>query len=49
VRRSAYAQLTGHAVDGKRTVDLERTRLADIGGTWEHLKTGAARKLVVTP
>jgi hypothetical protein len=43
VRRSAYAQLTGHAVDGKRTVDRERTRLADISGTWEHLKTGAAR------
>jgi NADPH2:quinone reductase len=49
VRRSAYAQLTGHAIDGKLTVDLEQTRLEDIGGTWEHLKTGASRKLVVTP
>jgi NADPH2:quinone reductase len=49
VRRSAYAQLTGHAIDGKLTVDLEQTRLEDISGTWEHLKTGASRKLVVTP
>ena len=49
VRRSAYAQLAGHAVDGKFAMDLEQTRLEDISGTWEHLKTGAARKLVVTP
>jgi NADPH2:quinone reductase len=48
-RRSAYAKLTGHAIDGKLTVDLEQTRLEDISGTWEHLKTGASRKLVVTP
>jgi NADPH:quinone reductase-like Zn-dependent oxidoreductase len=48
-RRSAYAQLTAHAVDGKLSVDLERTRLEDIGRTWEHLKTGPARKLVVAP
>jgi NADPH:quinone reductase-like Zn-dependent oxidoreductase len=48
-RRSAYAQLAGAALDGKLTVDLERTRLEDIGRTWEHLKAGAARKLVVTP
>jgi NADPH:quinone reductase-like Zn-dependent oxidoreductase len=48
VRRSAYAQLTGHAIDGKFTMDLERTRLADISETWEHLKTGSSRKLVVT-
>jgi NADPH:quinone reductase-like Zn-dependent oxidoreductase len=49
VRRSAYARLAGHAIDGKLTVDLEQTRLEDISGTWEHLKTGASRKLVVTP
>jgi NADPH:quinone reductase len=49
VRRSAYAQLAGHATDGKFTMDLEQTRLEDISGTWEHLKTGASRKLVVTP
>jgi hypothetical protein len=49
VRRSAYAQLTGHATDGKLTMDLEQTRLEGISGTWEHLKTGASRKLVVTP
>ena len=49
VRRSAYAQMAGHAVDGKLTVDLEQTRLEDISGTWEHLKTGASRKIVVTP
>ena len=48
-RRSAYAQLAGHAIDGKLTVDLERTRLEDISGTWEHLKAGASRKLAVTP
>ena len=29
VRRSAYAQMAGHAIDGKLTVDLERTRLED--------------------
>ena len=49
VRRSAYAQLAGHAIDGRLTADLEQTRLEDISETWEHLKTGAARKLVVTP
>jgi len=49
VRRSAYAQLMHHAVDGKLTLDLEQTRLDDISQTWEHLKTGAPRKLVVTP
>src|SRR5580704_11218673 len=48
-RRSAYAQLAGHATDGKITLDLEQTRLEDISGTWEHLKSGASRKLVVTP
>jgi len=48
VRRSAYAQLAGHAIDGKLTVDLEQTRLEDISRTWERLKTGASRKLVVT-
>jgi NADPH2:quinone reductase len=49
VRRAAYAQLVGHALDGKISMDLERTRLADIGETWELLKAGAPRKLVVTP
>jgi NADPH:quinone reductase-like Zn-dependent oxidoreductase len=49
VRRSAYAQLMRHAVDGKLTLDLEQTRLDDISQTWEHLKAGAPRKLVVTP
>jgi hypothetical protein len=49
VRRSAYAQLMRHAVDGKLTLDLEQTRLDDISQTWEHLKTGPPRKLVVTP
>jgi NADPH2:quinone reductase len=49
VRRSAYAQLAAHALEGKLTVELERTRLQDISETWEHLKTGASRKLVVTP
>jgi len=49
VRRSAYARLAGHATDGKLAVDLEQTRLEDISGTWEHLKTGASRKLVVMP
>ena len=34
--RPAYAQLAAHALDGKLTVDLERTRLEDISGTWEH-------------
>jgi len=49
VRRSAYAQLVHHAIDGKLTLDMERTRLDDISQTWEHLKTGPPRKLVVTP
>ena len=49
VRRSAYAQLMHHAVNGELTLDLEQTRLDDISQTWEHLKTGAPRKLVVTP
>jgi NADPH:quinone reductase-like Zn-dependent oxidoreductase len=49
VRRSAYAQLMHHASEGKFTLDLEQTRLDDISQTWEHLKTGPARKLVVTP
>ena len=49
VRRAAYAQLMHHAIAGKLTLDLEHTRLDDISQTWEHLKTGPARKLVVTP
>jgi NADPH:quinone reductase-like Zn-dependent oxidoreductase len=49
VRRAAYAQLMRHATDGKFTLDLEQTRLDDISQTWEHLKAGAPRKLVVTP
>jgi NADPH2:quinone reductase len=49
VRRAAYAQLMRHAMDGKLTLDLEQTRLDDISQTWEHLKTGPPRKLVVTP
>jgi NADPH:quinone reductase len=49
VRRSAYAHLMRHAVDGRLTLDLEQTRLDDIGQTWEHLKAGPPRKLVVTP
>jgi hypothetical protein len=49
VRRSAYAQLVRHAVDGKFTLDLEQTRLDDISQTWDRLKAGPPRKLVVTP
>jgi NADPH:quinone reductase-like Zn-dependent oxidoreductase len=49
VRRSAYAQLMRHAADGKYTVDMEQTRLADISQTWEQLVAGSPRKLVVTP
>ena len=48
VRRSAYAQLMRHALDGKLTLDLEQTRLDDISQTWERLKAGPPRKLVVT-
>jgi NADPH:quinone reductase-like Zn-dependent oxidoreductase len=49
VRRSAYAQLMRHAIDGEFSLDLEQTRLDDISQTWEQLKTGSVRKLVVTP
>jgi hypothetical protein len=49
VRRSAYAHLVRHAAGGKLTLDLEQTRLDDISQTWEHLKAGPPRKLVVTP
>jgi len=49
VRRSAYAQLMRHATDGRFTLDLEQTRLDDISQTWELLKTGSPRKLVVIP
>jgi len=49
IRRSAYEQLVRHAIDGKLTVDLERTPLDDISETWEHLKARSPRKLVVTP
>jgi NADPH:quinone reductase-like Zn-dependent oxidoreductase len=49
VRRSAYAELMRHAMDGKLTVDLEQTRLDDIGETWGLLKAGSRRKLVVKP
>jgi NADPH:quinone reductase-like Zn-dependent oxidoreductase len=49
VRRAAYAQLMRHATDGRFTLDLEQTRLADISRTWELLKAGAPRKLVVAP
>jgi hypothetical protein len=49
VRRATYAQLARHALDGKLTLDLEQTRLEDIGQTWEYLQAGPPRKLVVTP
>jgi NADPH:quinone reductase len=49
VRRAAYAQLMRHAMNGELALDLEQTRLDDIGQTWERLKTGPQRKLVVTP
>src|SRR5580700_4543651 len=49
VRRSAYAQLMRHAADGKFTLDMEHTRLDDISQTWDRLKAGPPRKLVVTP
>jgi NADPH:quinone reductase-like Zn-dependent oxidoreductase len=49
IRRAAYAQLMRHATDGKFTLDVEQTRLDDISQTWEQLKAGAPRKLVVTP
>jgi NADPH:quinone reductase-like Zn-dependent oxidoreductase len=49
VRRAAYAQLMRHATDGKFTLDLEQTRLDDISQTWERLRAGPPRKLVVTP
>ena len=49
VRRSAYAELTRHAMDGELAVDLEQTRLDDISETWALLKAGPRRKLVVTP
>ena len=49
VRRSAYAHLMRHALHGKLALDLEQTRLDDIRQTWERLKTGPQRKLVVTP
>ena len=49
VRRSAYAELTRHAMDGELAVDLEQTRLDDISETWGLLKAGPRRKLVVTP
>jgi hypothetical protein len=49
VLRAAYAQLMRHATAGKFTLDLEQTRLDDISQTWELLKTGPPRKLVVTP
>jgi NADPH2:quinone reductase len=48
LRRSAYAQLAAHAAAGELTVDLEQTRLDDISETWERLKAGASRKLIVT-
>jgi NADPH2:quinone reductase len=49
VRRSAYAELMGHAMDGRLTLDLELTRLDDISETWGLLKAGPRRKLVVKP
>ncbi len=49
VLRSAYAQLVQHAVNGKITLDREQTRLDDISKTWQQLKAGPVRKLVVTP
>jgi NADPH:quinone reductase-like Zn-dependent oxidoreductase len=49
VRRSAYARMMRHAIDGEIALDIDQTRLDDISQTWEHLKGGPPRKLVVTP
>jgi hypothetical protein len=46
---SAYEQLVHHAIDGKLTVDLERTPLDDISETWDYLKARSPRKLVLQP
>jgi NADPH:quinone reductase-like Zn-dependent oxidoreductase len=48
-RRAAYAQMVPHALEGEFAMDLEQTPLDDISATWERLKTGAPRKLVVVP
>ena len=49
VRRSAYAELMRHALDGNLTLDLRQTRLDDISATWGLLKAGPRCKLVVKP
>ena len=49
VRRSAYARMMRHAIAGEIALDIDQTRLDDISQTWEHLKGGPPRKLVVTP
>jgi hypothetical protein len=48
-RRSAYAELMRHALDGKLTLDLAQTRLDDVSETWGLLKAGPRCKLVVKP
>jgi hypothetical protein len=36
------------SITGKLILDLEQTWLDDISQTWEHLKTGPSRELVIT-
>ena len=52
VRRGAPLRLRAPDASrdrGRFALDLEQTRLDDISQTWEHLKAGPPRKLVVTP
>jgi NADPH2:quinone reductase len=49
VRAEAYADLVGHAADGKLTVDAERVPLREVEAAWKRQAQGPRRKLVIVP
>ncbi|NIH68364.1 quinone oxidoreductase family protein [Modestobacter marinus] len=44
-----WAELTGHAADGRITVEVERAPLADVAAVWQRQTSFAHRKLVLEP
>ncbi|WP_222195285.1 quinone oxidoreductase family protein [Modestobacter italicus] len=44
-----WAELTGHAADGRITVEVERAPLAEVAAVWQRQVASAHRKLVLEP
>jgi hypothetical protein len=48
-RAAAYAALSGHAIAGRITVDVEQIALRDVEAAWKQQADHPHRKLVLVP